>query len=98
MHDEEKAYNVLSLSDCPRVNALKNNSQLTTIPNNTPMTKSQAVITTIILAIVKYSDLMKEDYMREHQQNANKTCKPANTVSRIPQSFLDKIKTQYKDK
>lgn len=35
------------------------NSQLTTIPNKTPMTKSQTVIVTMMLIIVIYSILGK---------------------------------------
>ena len=68
------------------------------MPNSTPMTKSHTVMTTTMLAMVKYSDLTKGDCFERHHKISKDMSVPADTMSCVPKSFLDKIKAQHKDK
>ena len=67
------------------------------MPNSAPMMKSHTVMTTTMLAMVKYSDLTKGDFFKRHYRVFKDMSVPADTMSCVPQSFLDKIKAQHKD-
>lgn len=63
------------------------------MPNNTPMTKSQTVMQTMMLMIVIYSFLWRKEIRSEQARIINRTV-PARTMPGVPYSFLYKIKTK----
>jgi hypothetical protein len=71
----------------------KKPSQLTIIPNNTPITKSQTVMHTMILIIVIYSLLIRVSHETEMQCDDA----PADTMPCIPECLFDEIDTQHED-
>jgi hypothetical protein len=51
------------------------------MPNNAPMMKSHTVMTTTMLAMVKYSDLTKGDFFKRHYRVFKDMSVPADTMS-----------------
>lgn len=72
-------------------------AQLTIIPNRTPMTKSQTVMHTMMLTMVRYSVLHGKTLYICLRGSVRTSFTPADPMPRIPECLLYKIETKDED-